>query len=111
MTAKRDQLVYVDDILQSIILILNYTHDTTENDLEKSDLLRDAIILRFEVIGEASAQLSEVFKKQHPQIPWRLMADMRNKLIHEYFEADWHIIWKTIQEDLPRLKEQLEKLV
>lgn len=111
MSAKRDPLVYAEDILESINLIFQYTKNQTEKSLKKSPELKDAILLRFEIIGEAATRLPEDFRKTHKDIPWRNMIDMRNKILHEYFGWNWHIIWMTIVEDLPKLKDDIEKLI
>lgn len=74
-------------------------------------MLQDAVIRRFEIIGEASSKISDAFKVSHPQIQWKLMKAMRNKLIHEYFGVSAHTLFQTIQIDLPQLQEQLSKLI
>jgi uncharacterized protein with HEPN domain len=74
-------------------------------------MLQDAVIRRFEIIGEASTKISEDIKNKNPQVQWRLMKGMRNKLIHEYFGVSAITIYSTIKLDLPVLKEQLENLV
>ena len=69
------------------------------------------MIRRFEIIGEAAAKISNEIKTNNPLIQWRLMKEMRNKLIHEYFGVSAVIIFSTVKMDLPVLKEQLEKLI
>ena len=111
MSAKRDPQIYIEDILESINLILEYSESAAKETIEKSQEKKDAILLRFEIIGEAALQLPQEFKDKYPLIAWRSMADMRNKIIHEYFGWNWHIIWQTIQEDLPVLKKQIQKIL
>jgi len=60
-----------------------------------------------EIIGEATKHLSESFRKSHPDVPWKMMAGMRDILIHAYHEADLNIIWKTVKEFLPDLLAKL----
>jgi len=74
-------------------------------------MLQDAVIRRFEIIGEASSKVSETIKNKNPEVQWRLMKEMRNKLIHEYFGVSPITIYSTIKLDLPILKEQLEKII
>lgn len=63
------------------------------------------------VVGEAVKRLSEEFREQHPNLPWRLMAGMRDKLIHEYDEVDIEEVWRTVQNDLPELLATVEPLI
>jgi uncharacterized protein with HEPN domain len=65
---------------------------------------RFAVIRSLEIIGEASKKLPQTVKRQNPDLPWRDMAGIRDILIHEYFGIDLQVIWKTLQEDLPKLK-------
>ncbi|MDB5151704.1 MAG: hypothetical protein JWR54_455 [Mucilaginibacter sp.] len=72
---------------------------------------QDAVIRRFEIIGEAASKISEKIRDENPSIQWRLMKEMRNKLSHEYFGVSAIAIYSTIKFDLPILKEQLNKLI
>ncbi|CAN5349186.1 hypothetical protein BH09CHL1_BH09CHL1_09620 [soil metagenome] len=81
------------------------------NDLIESELLQDATIRNFEVIGEALHQLMETypeFYNQHPEIPFQNAYSMRNKLAHLYWKTEGEIIWETIQIDLPDLREKVQ---
>lgn len=111
MSAKRDPVVYLEDIQNSINLIFQYINNKTESDIKNSQEIQDAILLRFEIIGEASSQLPADFKKKYPNVPWQEMADTRNKIIHEYFGLNWYIIWKTITDDLPLVKKYIEDII
>jgi uncharacterized protein with HEPN domain len=108
---SRSDNVYLQDILESVNIILIYTENKTEFDFTRDVMLQDAVTRRFEIIGEASSRISVSFKKQYPGVRWRLMTDMRNKLIHEYFGVSLTTIYLSIKHDLPILKEQLEKIV
>lgn len=106
---KREVQLYLTDIKDSIVRIEEYTRDFSFNDF-KSDLKTiDAVVRNFEIIGEAAANLPEDFTEKYSEIPWSQIIGMRNKVAHEYFGIDPKIIWKTIQEDLPALKKQLER--
>jgi uncharacterized protein with HEPN domain len=108
---SRSDAVYVTDILESIDIIFTYLADKTESDFTKDQILQDAVIRRFEIIGEASSKISEAFKLANPEIEWRLMKAMRNKLIHEYFGVSATTIFHTVTLNLPQLKSQLQKIV
>lgn len=69
------------------------------------------VVRYLEIIGEACRTLSIQFKEKHNMVPWRQLANMRNVLIHQYFNVDTEKVEKTIKEDLPRLKTQIEKIL
>ncbi len=108
---SRTDQVYLQDILESVEIILNYTEHKTEFDFVNDVMLQDAVIRRFEIIGEAASRISAAFKAGSPQIQWRLMKEMRNKLAHEYFGVSVVTVYSTIKQDLPLLKQQIEDLV
>jgi len=73
-------------------------------------MLQDAVTRRFEIIGEAASKISEQLKTQNPQVQWRLMKEMRNKLIHECFGVSAVTLYTTIKIDIPVLLSQLNSL-
>jgi len=70
-----------------------------------------AIIRSIEVIGEAAANLSDDFRENYPSIPWHKIIGMRNRLIHVYFDIDYHVIWQTVKENLPSLIHQIQAIL
>lgn len=108
---SRSDVVYLSDILESVETILKYTENKTEFEFTQDLMLQDAVIRRFEIIGEASSKISESIKTLNPGIQWRLLKEMRNKLIHEYFGISPATVYSTIRLDLPILKQQLESIV
>lgn len=109
--SERADTVYLQDIITSIEIIERYTLDISEPQFRADQMLQDAVIRRFEIIGEAATHISQSFKERNPHIEWRLMADMRNKLIHEYFGVSSITIYQTIKIDLPILKTQIQALI
>ena len=107
---KRDDRVYIQDIIDSIEIITDYVSGKTETDFEESLMLQDAVYRRFEIIGEAATKVSDTFKEAHPEIEWRLMKLMRNKLIHEYFGISATAVFATIREDLPPLLAKMKMI-
>lgn len=78
----------------------------------KSDLKTTfALVKCIEIIGEAANSVSSATQDQHPQIPWRIMRAMRNRLVHVYFDVDVEILWSTVQHDLPPLVKLLEEVL
>jgi uncharacterized protein with HEPN domain len=108
---SRTDQVYIQDILECVNIILDYTDHKTEFEFLNDQMLQDAVTRRFEIIGEATSKITEPYRLSNPNIPWRLMKEMRNKLIHEYFGISAITIYSTIKQDLPLLKQQLEDLV
>jgi len=107
---KRDDNVYIEDIIDSIEIITGYISGKSEADFESDIMLQDAVYRRFEIIGEASTKISDSFKEQYPEIEWRLMKLMRNKLIHEYFGISPGTVYATIVADLPLLLLKLKSI-
>jgi len=72
---------------------------------------RWAVVSQLLIIGEAARRLSQAFRDQHADIPWRRLAAMRNRLIHEYDKINWELVWRTATTEVPRLQAELEPLV
>ena len=109
--SERNFIVFLHDILDSINKIEKYTSGMNYETFSHSDIVTDAVIRNFEIIGEASVHVPEVIKSRYPSIPWNKMKGMRNLIIHEYFGVDYSIIWKTIESALPVLKEEIAKAI
>jgi uncharacterized protein with HEPN domain len=75
------------------------------------NLVQDGTIRQLEVTGEAAKWLSEEFKEEHPDVPWRDMAGMRDRLIHGYFGVDLDAVWETVDRDIPQLKKYIRDIV
>lgn len=103
----KDHHVYVSHIVESIDLVERYIGDASFEDFLSDTEMQDAVIRRLEIIGEASKQLIDAFKTEHPHIPWKNIMGMRDKLIHEYFGVDLALVWEVMRKDLPDLKKSL----
>jgi len=107
---KREDELYIKDIIQAIEKIESYTEGFSFNKFTSDTKTIDAVLRNLSVIGEAANNISEETKEAFKDVPWTEIIGMRNKMIHEYFGVDEEILWKTIKEDLPVLKEQIIKL-
>ncbi len=104
---------YIGHILVAIERIEHYCADTDEASFLANEMLQDAVIRNFEVIGEASKNIARKFPdflNSHPELPLLDAYEMRNALAHGYFKVDLDILWNTLQKDLPVLHAQLRNL-
>jgi len=108
---KREYRDYLKDIIDSIEDIESFTENMTFEDFAKDRKTINAVIRSIEVIGEATKNLPKSVRDRYPSIPWRRMAGMRNKMIHEYFGVDIEILWKTIKENVPPLKPLIQEVL
>lgn len=107
---KRSFRLYLKDILEAIEKINNYTKNLSFEEFSQNTMIVDAVIRNFEIIGEATKHIPEEIRKSYPEIPWKEMAGMRDKMIHEYFGVDLEIVWKTIKIRLPQILLLLEQV-
>lgn len=107
----RDDSVYLRHILDAIGRIQEYVHNMQIADFMSNHMAQDAVIRQFEVIGEATKNLSDAFRSQHSELPWKDMAGMRDKLIHQYFGVDIVAVWSSVQQDLPAVKTSLTSIL
>lgn len=102
---------YLYDILESSRTALEYARGKTWDEFSTDPLLQDAIVRRLEIIGEASGRVSNETQKKYSHLPWQAMKGTRNKIIHEYDSIELDIIWDILQQDLPYLVIELEKII
>ncbi len=108
MNDDRAFLLHIRDALGEVE---GFVEGTDYDSFLKDRMMQNAVMRSFEVVGEAARRVSPRFREAHPEVPWRLMGDFRNKLIHGYFALDLEVIWKTATEDAPMLLAQIEGLV
>ena len=104
----RNDDAYLLDMLVAARKAVAFAADLTYSQFEQSELHQNAIFNVLEVVGEAASRIGEATKKSYPDIPWRKIVGLRNRIVHGYFEIDVGIIWRIVNDDLPILISQLE---
>ncbi len=109
--SPRDWHDRIRDILDAIAEIQKFTKDMNYETFKIDDKSVRAVEMNFIIIGEAANQIPEDIEEKYIRIPWGLMRAMRNRIVHVYFKVDEKLMWDTVQNDLPPLIPELEKLL
>lgn len=108
---KRDPIVYLSDMISYCESAINFTTGITYSLFIKDEKTIFAVIRAIEVIGEASKKVPKNLKNKYSNIPWREIAGMRDKLVHEYFGINHKVVWNTVKKDIPGLRKELDIIV
>lgn len=107
----KNHKLFIGDILGSIRAIEEFVKDMPLDRFMADDKTSSAVIRKLEIIGEAAKNIPDSIKKKKPNVPWKEMAGMRDKLIHFYFGIDYNLVWQTVKNRLPELKKELLSLL
>jgi len=99
--------LYLSHIRESAELAVSYLAGVALLEFVENQQLQDAVIRRLEIIGEAVKKLPLSLRDAHADVPWRRIAGMRDKVIHDYMGVDAELVWHVVKEELPRLSEQV----
>lgn len=102
--------VRVRHILDAAREAVSFSNGRCRADLDTDRKLNLSLVRLLEIIGEAARGLSQEFRQEHPDLPWKSMVGIRDRLIHGYFDINLDVVWETVTEDLPPLIAQLEKI-
>jgi len=108
---QKDDQIRLRHMLDATDEALEFSTARSREDLDNDRMLTLALVKCIEIVGEAANQIPRAFQEQHPQIPWADIIGMRNRLIHAYYDVNLDILWRTIQDELPPLKQQLLQLL
>ncbi len=111
MTRSREFLDYVADIQEAAENISQFIAGMTWTQFAQDQKTIYAVVRAFEIIGEAAKKVPPSVRKRHAKVPWKQMAGMRDKLIHEYFGVNYQVLWKTAQEDIPPVRPLIAKVL
>lgn len=107
--SKRGDIEFLNDIDEAIRRIEFYAQDIDYENFLEDIKTQDAVIRNLEIIGEAAKNITDELKEKHPQILWKDMAGIRDKLIHHYFGVNLEVVWTIIDEDLPQLRKEIQQ--
>jgi len=103
MSKKQRDKDFLGDIVEAMELIGLYTKGLTYKKFLTDRKTRDAVVRNFEVMGEAAKNITAAFKAMHPEVPWKTIAGLRDKLIHFYFGVDYRIVWNIVRKEFPKI--------
>jgi len=106
----KENLIFIGHIIENINDIESFMRGVTKESFLKNKEKQNAVIRSLEIIGEAVKNLPLDITTKHPNIPWKEIAGTRDKITHHYFGLDLELIWKTIKEDTPKLKQEILKI-
>jgi uncharacterized protein with HEPN domain len=107
MRSDRERLL---DVIEAIERIEKYSQKS-KTEFDNNELVQNWIIHHLLIVGEAAAQVSEEIQEKYFEIPWSKIIGMRNILVHGYFEIDNEVVWSVVENDLPELKKNIQKIL
>ena len=107
----KDITIYLGDIAEQAEILMQAVSTISYEEYLRTPLYQNGIVRSFEIIGEAAKQIPEEYRIQHPDIPWRKMAGLRDRLIHAYASINYRLIWQIAADEIPALHQQIQSLI
>jgi len=111
MKGQHTYIDYVKDTLEAIEKATKFIEGMDYEEFNRDDKTVYAVIRALEIVGEATKKIPQEVKDRHVEIPWREVAGMRDKLIHDYFGVNQVVVWKAVSEELPQIEPLLRRLL
>lgn len=108
---KENDKIRLEHILEAILDVESFVGSMDRETFIWNKLVRSAVVRQLEIIGEAVGSISEDVKNNYPNIPWRIIKDFRNVLIHHYFGVDYNEVYTVLESELPVLKKDIMKIL
>jgi uncharacterized protein with HEPN domain len=108
---SRDYRIFLDDIVEAARKALDYTKGYSREQFFAEKRTFEAVVLNLLFIGEATKNIPQEIRAAYPDVPWRDMAGLRDVIVHQYFALQKDVIWKVVQEDLPKLRADVERIL
>jgi len=108
---NEQDIVRLRHILDAAKKIVEYTESIQRDGLDRDEKLALALVRLLEIIGEAAKAVSQDFRRNNPQIPWREIAGTRDRLIHGYYDIDFDVVWQIVSGDIPPLITTIEDIL
>ena len=108
---ERDYRLYLQDIFECIERVENYISGLSYEEFAHDQKTVDAVLRNIEIVGEATKHIPDDIRNKYPDVPWRKMAGMRDKVMHSYFDVIYTIVWETATHDLPSVKSGIREVL